>query len=257
MTPPNLCATIIARESPCSQERCLDPSLIAFDPLYVVFSAPAILVMLYAVLRVKSAYDKYSRQPNTCGMTGVQIARHLLDRAGLSDVAVEVVSGEFSDYYDRGAKTLRLSPAVYQNPTVVSVAVAAHEVGHLVQQQGKRARLWLPAQVVSGVGAGAIFGYVLFITGFVVQFSGLIWLGISLFSVAVLIALVSLPAELDASGRAMQLLRSNDLLVEGDVAATKAVLNAAALAGLAGLLQEVGQLIYWILVSIGVSRSDE
>ncbi len=228
-----------------------------FDPLYLVFSLPAVLVMLVAQLRVKNAYGKYSRERNLSGATGAQVARRLLDRAGLANVPIEAVPGELSDHYDPRGKVLRLSPHVYQTPSVAAMGIAAHEVGHAVQDLSGYGPLRLRAGLVPVANIGSMLGYVLFVMGFVVQFGGLVWLGIGLFSAAGVFALVTLPVEFNASGRALQLLRSDGMVSAAEIGGAKAVLNAAALTYVAALLQAVGQLIYWVLLAIGIGRSEE
>lgn len=228
-----------------------------FDAAYLLIAAPAILVMLCALVRVRSAYDRYSREPSASGLTGSQVARRLLDCAELGAVAVEVAAGELSDHYDPRAKVLRLSPRVYQDPSIAAVGIAAHEVGHAVQDHVGYAPMRVCAGLIPVASVSCMFGYVLFVTGFVVQFRDLVWLGALLFSAAVVFALVTLPVELNASGRALQLLRSNELVREEDAAGTKAVLSAASLSYVAALLHGVGQLIYWVLLALGVSRGDD
>src|SRR3989304_6851533 len=104
--------------------------MLFFDPLWILFSVPALIVMLYAQMKVKSAYGKYSQVRNMQGMNGVEVARSLLRSAGLDQVSVETVPGELTDHYDPRGKVLRLSPKVAQVPSVASMGVVAHEVGH-------------------------------------------------------------------------------------------------------------------------------
>ncbi len=228
-----------------------------FDPMYVVFALPPLVVMLFAQLRVRGAYGKYSQERNMANATGAQIARQLLDSAGLSDVSIEMVPGELSDHYDPRRRVLRLSEHVYSSPSVAAMGIAAHEVGHAIQDRTGYVPMRLRSGLVPVVNLGSWLGYILFILGFLVQFSGLIWLGILLFSGAVLFALVTLPVEYNASGRALQLLRTNGVVSQVELGGAKKVLNAAALTYIAALLQAVGQLLYWVLLALGTGRRDE
>src|SRR5262245_4330148 len=114
-----------------------------FNPIYLLFALPALILGLYAQYRVKSAFGRYSQVRNQSGMTGAQAARRILDASGLLNVMVERSQGMLSDHYDPRSKTLRLSPEVYESPTVAAVGVAAHEAGHALQDQAHYAPLRL------------------------------------------------------------------------------------------------------------------
>ncbi|MCL5074559.1 MAG: zinc metallopeptidase [Chloroflexi bacterium] len=227
------------------------------DPLWIIVSLPALLLMLYAQFKVRGAYSKYSQVPNMQGMSGAQAARRLLDAAGLTYVPIEVTPGELSDHYDPRAKVLRLSPSVYRSASVAALGITAHEVGHALQDKVGYVPLRVRSGLVPVANIGSWLGYIFVILGFIAQASGLIWLGIALFSGAVVFALITLPVEYNASGRALQLLRTNGMVSTAELQGTQAVLNAAALTYVAALLQAIGQLLYWVLLAVGMGRRQD
>ena len=136
-----------------------------FNPLYLVFALPGLLLGFYAQMRVKSAFNQYSRVRSATGMTGAQAARRILDSSGLHTVAVERVNGFLSDHYDPRQKVLRLSPDVYDTPSLAAVGVAAHEAGHALQDQQHYAPLQLRSALVPSVQIGGWVGPLIFFLG--------------------------------------------------------------------------------------------
>jgi Zn-dependent membrane protease YugP len=230
-----------------------------WNPYYLIFMAPALLFMLYAQWRVQSAYAKWGRVPNSRGLTGAQVAQHIVQHSGgpsigssdsLHGIGLRGISGQLTDNYDPRTNTLSLSQTTINSATVASMAVVAHELGHAEQDMQN----YLPMRVRSGlvplVNIGAQFGPILFIIGFLLNFTTLVWLGILLFSTAFVFALVTLPVELNASRRAMDLLAENNLIVDSqERRGARAVLNAAALTYVAGMLTALFQLLYYIMLA--------
>ena len=136
-----------------------------FDPLYLLVAIPGLLLGFYAQMRVKSAFNQYSRVRSATGMTGAQAARRILDSSGLHTVAVERVNGFLSDHYDPRQKVLRLSPDVYDTPSLAAVGVAAHEAGHALQDQQHYAPLQLRSALVPSVQIGGWVGPLIFFLG--------------------------------------------------------------------------------------------
>ena len=225
-----------------------------FDPLWFLFSLPALILMLWAQAKTRGAYSKYSEVRNMLGVPGWQVARTILDSNGLRDVEIEEVPGELSDHYDPTTRVLRLSPGVARVPSVAAMGIAAHEVGHAIQH----ATGYVPLKARSGfvplVNFGSTIGYLAILGGFLLQASGLVWVGIALFSFGALFALITLPVEFDASSRAMAALQSNGLVTQVEYDGARAVLNAAAWTYVAGFLQAFSQLLYFIFVALGMSR---
>jgi len=182
-----------------------------FDPLYLVFTLPPMLLGLWAQFKVKSAFNKYSQVPTQTGINGAEAARRILERGGLRNVTIETANGMLSDHYDPRNKVLRLSEQVFSIPSIASVGVAAHEAGHALQDKTGYMPLQLRTIMVPAVSIGSNLGFYLFIAGmFLVGTLGttLAWIGITMFGATALFSLVTLPVELDASRRAKELLIS-------------------------------------------------
>jgi len=226
-----------------------------FDPMYFVFALPALLLALYAQAKVRSAVGKYSQVYTSRGVTGAQVARFLLDSEGLHNVRVEETQGFLSDHYDPRSKVLRLSPEVYRGQTVAAAGIAAHEMGHALQDAKGYAPLALRSAMVPAVQFGSFLGPLIFIAGLLMQFTSLAWIGVILFAGTALFALVTLPVEFDASRRAKQLLVSRGVLVGGEMEGVNSVLNAAALTYVAAAAQAISTLLYYVFLLTG--RSDE
>lgn len=227
-----------------------------FDIRYLLFSLPALLLALFAQWRVQSAYRKYSRIRNMRSITGVEAARVLLRANGLTHVDVQSARGVMSDHYDPRKKVLRLSKGVAQNASVASLGIAAHEVGHAVQDQVDYTLFRVRSGLVPVVNLGTWMGMILFFAGVLIQLSGLVWLGIIFFSGSVVFAFVTLPVERDASRRALQMLKAEGLVGTTDVQGVQAVLSAASLTYVAAMAQALSQLLYFVLLATGMSRRD-
>lgn len=225
-----------------------------FEPLYFVFALPALILALWAQYKVQSAYSKYSRIANLQGLSGLDAARWLLGASGLSHLNVEGTPGRLGDHYDPHSKTLRLSAEVANGKSVAALGIVAHEVGHAVQDHAGYTPMRVRAGIVPMVQLGSNLGPILFIIGLLLNLTPLAWLGIVLFSGAVVFALVTLPVELDASRRALAMLRSNGLVDRRDLDGAQAVLNAAALTYVAALAQALSNLLYFIFLASGSRR---
>lgn len=224
-----------------------------FDPRYMLFMAPAMILMVAVQWYVSSAYQKWSRVPARSRMSGAQAAEHLIRRSGLSDVRVEGVSGKMTDHYDPRSKVLRLSSGVYQGSSVAALAIAAHELGHAMQDKEGYAPLKFRAAIVPAVNIGSYLGWILIIIGLLLNFTTLAWLGIVVFSAGALFALATLPVELNASKRARQLLVESGLIVGSDeMSGVNNVLNAAAMTYVAALITAVLQMLYYVTLVLGM-----
>jgi Zn-dependent membrane protease YugP len=222
-----------------------------FDPMYFLFALPALLLGMWAQFRVSSAFGKYSEVGTRSGMTGAQAARRILDYNGLQNVAVERVDGFLSDHYDPSQKILRLSSAVYDQPSLAAVGVAAHETGHALQDKEHYVPLTFRSAIVPAVQIGSSLGPIIFMVGlFMTQFVGttVAWIGLILFALSAIFALVTLPVEFDASNRAKKLLVSTGIVDNNEVKGATAVLDAAALTYVAAALQAISTLLYYFTI---------
>ena len=226
------------------------------DPMYLLFAAPALILMLYAQWRVSSTYKKYAKIPNMQNKTGADLALLLLRANGLNDVKVEETKGVLTDHYDPRKKKLRLSKDVYRLSSVSSMGIVAHEVGHALQDSTAYFPMRVRGTLVPVANAGTWLGYGFFVLGVLLSVTNLVWAGVVLFSGAVVFALVTLPVEFNASARAKQILKSNGLATIAESDGVSAVLSAAALTYVAALLQAVSSLMYYILVATGMSRKE-
>ncbi|HEW90955.1 MAG TPA: zinc metallopeptidase [Thermotogaceae bacterium] len=219
-----------------------------FDPTFILL-IPAILLAAWAQIQVSSTFSKYSRYRSSLGMTGAQVARMLLDSTGLYNVEIEMISGSLTDHYDPRAKVIRLSKTTYSSQSVAAIGVIAHEIGHAIQHKENYVPLILRNAVVPVASIGSSLSWIIFIIGLLFFNPALIRFGIILFSLAVLFTIITLPVELNASKRALKLLRNNLLLPEQEVTAAKKVLNAAALTYVASMAMALLQLLRMIFIA--------
>jgi len=226
-----------------------------FDPTYWLFALPALLLAMWAQMRVRNAYGRYLRVPNQRGISGLEAAQYLIRSQGLHGVQVEGTRGELTDHYDPRSKTLRLSQNVANSRSVAALGIVAHEVGHAVQDKTDYGPMRLRMGIVPMVQVSAFLGPLVFFGGLLFQSTSVAWLGLILFSASAVFALLTVPVERNASVRALQMLRSNGLVVQGqEDAGAKAVLDAAAWTYVAALMQVLSTLLYYVFLLGGFSR---
>ena len=227
----------------------------AYDSSYFCFMVPAFLLVMIAQIYVSSAYSKWGRVAIRSGITGAQAAQRLISTGGLSGVRIERVGGKLTDHYDPREKVLRLSQGVADTPSVAAVAVAAHELGHAMQDHENYAPLRFRAALVPMVSIGSWLGWIMIFAGLLLGMTNLAWLGVLVFSGGALFALATLPVELNASSRAKQLLADAGIVAgEDERGGVNSVLNAAALTYVAGLASAIMQLLYFASMVGGRSR---
>jgi Zn-dependent membrane protease YugP len=220
--------------------------MLFFDPMYLIFMIPAFILMVITQGYVSSAYKKWSKVMGLSRLTGSQAAQRLISAGGLN-VNVDAIRGNLTDNYDPRQKTLHLSQGVYDSPSVAALAIAAHELGHAMQDRDGYFPLRLRAAMVPAVNIGSYLGWILIFIGLILRMTNLAWLGVLVFSGGALFALATLPVELNASARAKALLTTSGLIVgEDERRGVNNVLNAAALTYVAGLVTAIMQLLYFV-----------
>ncbi len=241
-----------------------------FDPMYLVIVAPGLILGIWASFKVRSTFARWSRVPVGSGMSGAQAAGKLLMSYGAAGVRIEQsAGGGLSDHYDPRSKVLRLSAQVFQGRSIASVAVAAHEAGHALQDRDGYGPLMLRSMAVPVASLGSKLSWVLIGAGIMLgaftknpaylQWTPfLLWAGVMGFAAVVAFQLVTLPVELNASRRAREGLLASGLIRPDEVPGVKAVLDAAALTYVAAAVTGLLTLLYYLmrLGLFGGSRRD-
>ena len=225
-----------------------------FDPVYLIWVSPAILLAFWAQWRVQSAFAAASQLP--APLSGAAAARHILDSAGADDVQIEAVPGNLNDHYDPRAKVLRLSEGVYGARSLAAVGIAAHEAGHALQDAQGYSLMSIRNAAAGVANFGSGLGLFVFMIGLGMALKPLAWLGIVLFAGTVFFQLVNLPVEIDASNRAKAALVNLGVVSAAEMPAVNSVLNAAAWTYVAATLQSVLTLLYYASYLTGSSSDD-
>ena len=219
------------------------------DKYYIILVVPTLLLSLWAQFKVKSTFAHYSRIANSRGITGTQIAQYILRINNISDVQIKPISGSLTDHYNPGNKTLRLSTPVYAQRSVAAIGVAAHEVGHAIQHAQGYGPLVLRSTLVPIANIGSAAGPFLAAIGLIFSFSFLTKIGILLFAGSVLFYIITLPVEINASSRAVQILRQSRQFSDEELAGIKKVLTAAAMTYVASALTAIASLLRLVLIT--------
>lgn len=227
-----------------------------FDPMYMMFWLPGVLIALAAQAKVQSAFARARQIPPRSGLSGAEAAERILRDHGLDDVGIEESHGFLSDHYDPRHRVLRLSRDVYHGRSLAAVGVAAHEAGHALQQATRYAPLALRNGIVPLANVGSNLVWVFIILGAVMHSFSLIVAGIGLFAAFVLFNLVNLPVEFNASSRARRALATSGIVSQEEDAVVAGVLNAAALTYVAATITAILQLAYFVLRYGGLGRRD-
>ena len=222
-----------------------------FDPLFFLIAGPGFLMSMWAGMKTKSTFMKFSKVGASSGLTGAQAAQRLLDGAGIRDVEVVPARGTLTDHYNPKTKQLALSEPVFASQSIAAVGVACHEAGHAIQHAKNYGPLALRSLLVPTASLGGRFSFIVLIAGMMMNIPWVAWLGIGLFMLTILFQVVTLPVEFDASKRAKELAVQHGIVSPQENVGLKKVLNAAALTYVAAALTSVLTLFY-LLVRFGM-----
>ena len=225
---------------------------------YFLYAILPLILGFYAQFKIQSAYKKYSSVRTQTGVTGYEAARKMLDEHNLNDVRIEKVSGTLTDHYAPGEKTLRLSEGVYSSNSIAAVGVACHEAGHAYQHAEQYAPLKARTAIIPVVNIGSRLGMILFMLGLVLSaFSNslvIAEIGLIMFAMTAVFAVLTLPVEYNASNRAKAWLADSGLLYSNELGGVEAVLGAAALTYVSAAIQSIANVLYY--ASMLSSRSN-
>ena len=228
--------------------------MLYYDILYIL---PALMLTLIASMAVKTTYARYAKVHSASGITASAAARRILDANGLTHIRIESIAGDLTDHFDPQAGVIRLSDTVRDSTSIAAIGVAAHECGHAIQYAKQYAPIRIRAAIIPATNISSRLAVPLVLIGSALSFYArgllaLAYAGIILFGICVLFQLITLPVEFNASRRARQVMASEGILSEGEVAGAGKVLNAAAMTYVAALATSVLQLIRLI----GLARRD-
>lgn len=217
-----------------------------FDPIYFLFILPGLGLSIWASMRVKSAFNKYSKVRSSRGFTGAQAAEALLRGAGITDVQIVRAQGVLSDHYNPVTKKLALSSEVYGSDSIAAVGVATHEAGHAIQHATHYAPLWVRSALVPTANVGSSIGYFVMLIGLFMASTNMVLVGAVLFSAVLLFQIVTLPVEFNASNRAKALIVEHGIVTRQEREGVDKVLNAAALTYVAAAVSTLLTLLYFL-----------
>lgn len=208
-----------------------------------------VLITTLASIFVNAMYSKYKKQENKRGITGFDVARKILDKNGLKDVLVLETSGNLSDHYDPTKKVVKLSSDIYNGKTIASIAVAAHECGHAIQDKENYSFLKFRAKIFPLVNLSSKLGYFAIMIGIVFGLTDLIWLGVLFELIILLFQLITLPVEFDASKRALSIILKEEMVDNSEHKGAKKMLTSAALTYVAGVLSALFEIFRLVLIA--------
>lgn len=218
-----------------------------FDYYYLILVVPALLLAIWAQVQVKTTYRKYSRVPNSRGMTGAYAAQAVLNFYGITDVRIEQVSGNLTDHYDPRSKVIRLSDGVYNSSTVAAIGIACHEAGHAAQHAENYAPIKIRNAIIPVCNIGSTIGIPLALIGWIFSFSILIYVGLGLYAAVFIFQVATLPVEFNASRRAIKVIDETQLLRDDEIGGAKKVLAAAAMTYVASMMVSLANLLRLLL----------
>jgi Zn-dependent membrane protease YugP len=220
------------------------------DPVYLWVLVIVMIISLVVQLFMRSTFSKWGGVRNGAGLNGMQVAQQLFDRTALQPIRVEHTSGTLTDHFDPGANVVRLSDSVAGEPSVASMAVTAHELGHVQQYQSGSALIKARGVLLPALQFSPTISYLAILFGLIFNVTGLLWIGVLFFALMVLFSILTLPIEIDASRRGLRMLEEADVMqTEEDKQGSRRVLMAAASTYLAAAITSILQLLYYISVA--------
>ncbi len=220
-----------------------------YDYYYFILVVPAILISLYAQMKVTGTYKKYAQVLSKSGKSATEVTRMILDKNGLQNVRIESVAGNLTDHYDPRANVIRLSDSVRGDLSVASIGVAAHEAGHAVQYAQGYTPIKLRNTILPLANFGSKLSIPLILFGILLSYEPLVTIGILAFSLVLLFQLVTLPVEFNASRRALATLSSYNILNDDELKGAKKVLSAAAMTYVAAVILSLAQILRLLLLN--------
>ena len=208
----------------------------------------ALIIPLIAQIYINACHDKYRKIANKKKLTGFEVARKILDSNGLKDIYVVETRGNLTDHYDPRRKTVKLSSDVFHGDSVASMAVAAHECGHAIQDKEGYLFMKIRSFIFPIVSFGTKIAYIVLFIGLIADIMDLVWAGILLVGLGLVFQLITLPVEINASKRAMVELENKIGVLDNDLDGTKSMLTAAALTYVAGVLSSALEILRLILI---------
>lgn len=213
---------------------------------YIIYMLPALLLTIYAQIKVKTTFSKYQKIVSGRGITAADVARQILLAYNLSSVRVEHIAGSLTDHYDPRTNVVRLSDGVYGSSSISAIGVAAHEVGHAIQHATGYFPIKIRTAIIPICNFGSGISPILLMIGLLFNIPVLYFAGIFAFSLMAIFQLVTLPVEFNASNRALEILSQNYILSDAELKGARKVLSAAAMTYLAALLTSIVQIFYYI-----------
>ena len=221
------------------------------DPVYFWYVfIPTLLISIGVQIYLRSTFSKWSKVRNSAGLAGPQVAHEIFGHTSLQAISLERISGTMTDHFDPGANVVRLSDPVAKQNSVASMAITAHELGHVQQYQTGSALIKVRGFLLPALQFSPTISYIAILMGLWFNMTGMLWLGIIFFALMVLFSILTLPVEIDASRRGTKLLQEAGLMqAETDAQGSRAVLSAAALTYLAAAVTSILQLLYYISIA--------
>lgn len=223
------------------------------DWLYIILVLPAVILSIFASAKVKTTFNKYSKEFSSSGLTGAEVARRILYENGLYDVRVEQTHGHLTDHYDPRTNVVRLSDSTYSSSSSAAIGVAAHEVGHAIQHATNYFPLKVRNAIVPATNIGAKLSMPLIVLGIILSavgpyFAYIAYFGVACFSLCAIFQLLTLPTEFNASRRALRSIDECGILTSDERVGAKKVLSAAAMTYVAALAVTLAQLLRLVLI---------